>query len=144
MINAHHFFTNALSRSADIIEVTNGNIFIYPCDEELGENPEKPYIVVENAGSQAVKTDKDAGFDSQEDNTTINIIVCGDSDEQIVNVAQLVRDTIRQAMASFDADQFEDLGWWLTDSYYSDSGVGINEYTMNRSTTITYRIETEK
>ena len=145
MINAHHFFTKALSQSDEIQEETHGNIFIYPCDEELDKNPPKPYIVVANRGTQNDSTCKDdSEYDGTVDNTTIEIVVCGDEEEQIVRVAQLVRDCIATAMRSFDADQFETLGWWLQDSSYSDSGIAFNDYTLNRSTNITYRIETSK
>lgn len=144
MINAHHFFTKALSQSDDIQEATHGNIFIFPCDEELDKNPPKPYIVVANRGTQNSSRCKDEGFDGREDNTTIEILVCADDDEELCSVAQLVRDTIATAMASFDADQFEILGWWLQYSSYSDNGITFNEYTLNRSTTITYQVETSK
>lgn len=145
MINAHHFFTKALSQSADVSQAVNGNIFKYPCDEELDQNPPKPYIVVANRGSQNDRTCKDdQEYDGAVDTTNIEVVVCGDTDEQVVEVAQMVRDCIATAMCSFDADQFDELGWWLQDSSYSDSGIAFNDYTLNISTVISYRIETSK
>ena len=145
MINAHHFFTDTLAKSAEVMEAVNGNVFTFPCDEELDRNPEKPYIVVANRGTQNEVVCKDeSSFDGSSDITTVEIVVCGDSDDEVVAVSQLVREEISYAMSHFGPDEHREYGWWLERSEYSDSGIAFNDYTLNRSCILTYRIETSK
>lgn len=145
MINAHHFFTDTLAKSSEVMESVNGNVFVFPCDEELDSNPQKPYIVVANRGTQNQVVCKDGSiFDGSSDMTTVEIVVCGDSDDEVVAVSQLVREKVADAMNSFGPEEESIYGWCLEGSEYMDSGVAFNDYTLNRSCILTYRIEISK
>ena len=145
MINAHHFFTDTLAKSAEIMEAVNGNVFIFPCDEELDSNPLNPYIVVANRGTENMLVCKDGdSFDGSSDTTTVEIVVCGKSDDEVVFVSQLVREKVADAMNSFGPEEEGIYGWCLEGSDFKDSGIAFNDYTLNRSCILTYRVEISK
>lgn len=149
MINSQEFFAHALHDSevvTDLLANDGGepNIFEYPCEEELGDNPGKPYIVVQNTGTTKAEGCKDFGFDEENDITTIEVTVVTSSKEDAKAVAQTTRDAIREAMNDFsdsDADFFD---FCLEDSTYSDRGVQFDVESGNYFVTLTYRIETTK
>lgn len=137
MINAQEFFTHALhdSEAVTALLANDGgdpNIFEYPCEEELGDNPGKPYIVVQNTGTTKAEGCKDFGFDEENDITTIEVTVVTSSKEDAKAVAQTTRDAIREAMNDLQ----------LEDSTYSDRGVQYDPESGNYFVTLTYRIET--
>ena len=149
MINAQEFFTHALHDSAavtDLLANDGGepNIFEYPCEEELGDNPGKPYIVVQNSGTTKAEGCKDFGFDEENDITTIEVTVVTSSKEDAKAVAQTTRDAIREAMNDFSDSDADFFGFCLEDSTYSDRGVQFDVESGNYFVTLTYRIETTK
>ena len=128
MINSQEFFTHALHDSeavTDLLANDGGepNIFEYPCEEELGDNPGKPYIVVQNTGTTKAEGCKDFGFDEENDITTIEVTVVTSSKEDAKAVAQTTRDAIREAMNDFSDSDADFFGFTLCDSTYSDRGV---------------------
>lgn len=149
MINSQEFFTHALHDSeavTDLIANDGGepNIFEYPCEEELGDNPGKPYIVVQNSGTTKAEGCKDFGFDEENDITTIEVTVVTSSKEDAKAVAQTTRDAIREAMNDFSDSDADFFGFCLEDSTYSDRGVQFDVESGNYFVTLTYRIETTK
>lgn len=154
MINSQEFFTHALHDSEAVTallaytEDAEGNhlpnIFEYPCEEELGDNPGKPYIVVQNTGTTKAEGCKDFGFDEENDITTIEVTVVTSSKEDAKAVAQTTRDAIREAMNDFSDSDAEFFGFCLEDSTYSDRGVQFDVESGNYFVTLTYRIETTK
>ena len=149
MINSQEFFTHALHDSeavTDLLANDGGepNIFEYPCEEELGDNPGKPYIVVQNTGTTKAKGCKDFGFDEENDITTIEVTVVTSSKEDAKAVAQTTRDAIREAMNDFSDSDADFFGFCLEDSTYSDRGVQFDVESGNYFVTLTYRIETTK
>ena len=103
MINAQEFFTHALHDDDTVTSLLandggDPNIFEYPCEEELGDNPGKPYIVVQNTGTTKAEGCKDFGFDEENDITTIEVTCVTSSKEDAKAVAQTTRDAIREAM----------------------------------------------
>ena len=149
MINSQEFFTHALHDSAavtDLLANDGGepNIFEYPCEEELGDNPGKPYVVVQNAGTTKAERCKDFGFDEENDITTIEVTVVTSSKEDAKAVAQTTRDAIREAMNDFSDSDADFFGFCLEDSTYSDRGVQFDVESVNYFVTLTYRIETTK
>ena len=149
MINSQEFFTHALHDSAavtDLLANDGGepNIFEYPCEEELGDNPGKPYIVVQNSGTTKAEGCKDFGFDEENDITTIEVTVVTSSKEDAKAVAQTTRDAIREAMNDFSGSDADFFGFQLEDSTYSDRGVQFDVESGNYFVTLTYRIETTK
>ena len=149
MINSQEFFTHALHDSAavtDLLANDGGepNIFEYPCEEELGDNPGKPYIVVQNTGTTKAEGCKDFGFDEENDITTIEVTVVTSSKEYAKSVAQTTRDAIREAMNDFSDSDADFFGFCLEDSTYSDRGVQFDVESGNYFVTLTYRIETTK
>ena len=149
MINSQEFFTHALHDSAavtDLLANDGGepNIFEYPCEEELGDNPGKPYIVVQNSGTTKAEGCKDFGFDEENDITTIEVTVVTSSKEDAKAVAQTTRDAIREAMNDFSDSDADFFGFCLEDSTYSDRGVQFDVESGNYFVTLTYRIETTK
>lgn len=154
MINAQEFFTSSLALDDDLntllayTEDEEGehlaNIFEFPCDEELADNPDKPYIVVKNSGTQQDVTTKDDGsFDPQHDLTTIEVLCVADDRDTIKAVAQAARDAIRIAMDEYSGTTAEQFGFDLEDSTYSDQGINYDHETTNYFATLQYRIETE-
>ena len=106
MINAQEFFTHALHDSeavTDLLANDGGepNIFEYPCEEELGDNPGKPYIVVQNTGTTKAEGCKDFGFDEENDITTIEVTVVTSSKEDAKAVAKASRQAVKEAMDAF-------------------------------------------
>ena len=149
MINSQEFFTYALHDSeavTDLLANDGGepNIFEYPCEEELGDNPGKPYIVVQNTGTTKAEGCKDFGFDEENDITTIEVTVVTSSKEYAKSVAQTTRDAIREAMNDFSDSDADFFGFCLEDSTYSDRGVQFDVESGNYFVTLTYRIETTK
>ena len=149
MINAQEFFTHALHDSefvTDLLANDGGepNIFEYPCEEELGDNPGKPYIVVQNTGTTKAEGCKDFGFDEENDITTIEVTVVTSSKEDAKAVAQTTRDAIREAMNDFSGSDADFFGFQLEDSTYSDRGMQFDVESGNYFVTLTYRIETTK
>ena len=149
MINSQEFFTHALHGSeavTDLLANDGGepNIFEYPCEEELGDNPGKPYIVVQNTGTTKAEGCKDFGFDEENDINTIEVTVVTSSKEDAKAVAQTTRDTIREAMNDFSDSDADFFGFCLEDSTYSDRGVQFDVESGNYFVTLTYRIETTK
>lgn len=149
MINSQEFFTHALHDSeavTDLLANDGGepNIFEYPCEEELGDNPGKPYIVVQNTGTTKAEGCKDFGFDEENDITTIEVTVVTSSKEYAKSVAQTTRDAIREAMNDFSDSNADFFGFCLEDSTYSDRGVQFDVESGNYFVTLTYRIETTK
>ena len=149
MINSQEFFTHALHDSAavtDLLANDGGepNIFEYPCEEELGDNPGKPYIVVQNTGTTKAEGCKDFGFDEENDITTIEVTVVTSSKEDAKAVAQTTRDAIREAMNDFSDSDADFFGFCLEDSTYSDRGVQFDVESGNYFVTLTYRYETTK
>lgn len=149
MINSQEFFTNALHDSeavTDLLANDGGepNIFEYPCEEELGDNPGKPYIVVQNTGTTKAEGCKDFGFDEENDITTIEVTVVTSSKEDAKAVAQTTRDAIREAMNDFSDSDADFFGFCFEDSTYSDRGVQFDVESGNYFVTLTYRIETTK
>lgn len=149
MINSQEFFTHALHDSeavTDLLANDGGepNIFEYPCEEELGDNPGKPYIVVQNSGTTKAEGCKDFGFDEENDITTIEVTVVTSSKEDAKAVAQTTRDAIREAMNDFSDSDADFFGFCLEDSTYSDRGVQFDVESGNYFVTLTYRIETTK
>ena len=149
MINSQEFFTHALHDSeavTDMLANDGGepNIFEYPCEEELGDNPGKPYIVVQNTGTTKAEGCKDFGFDEENDITTIEVTVVTNSKEDAKAVAQTTRDAIREAMNDFSDSDADFFGFCLEDSTYSDRGVQFDVESGNYFVTLTYRIETTK
>lgn len=154
MINSQEFFTHALHDSeavTDLLAYTEDaegnhlpNIFEYPCEEELGDNPGKPYIVVQNTGTTKAEGCKDFGFDEENDITTIEVTVVTSSKEDAKAVAQTTRDAIREAMNDFSDSDADFFGFCLEDSTYSDRGVQFDVESGNYFVTLTYRIETTK
>ena len=149
MINSQEFFTHALHDSeavTDLLANDEGepNIFEYPCEEELGDNPGKPYIVVQNTGTTKAEGCKDFGFDEENDITTIEVTVVTSSKEDAKAVAQTTRDAIREAMNDFSDSDADFFGFCLEDSTYSDRGVQFDVESGNYFVTLTYRIETTK
>jgi hypothetical protein len=154
MINSQEFFTHALHDSEAVTallaytEDAEGNhlpnIFEYPCEEELGDNPGKPYIVVQNTGTTKAEGCKDFGFDEENDITTIEVTVVTSSKEDAKAVAQTTRDAIREAMNDFSDSDADFFGFCLEDSTYSDRGVQFDVESGNYFVTLTYRIETTK
>lgn len=149
MINSQEFFTHALHDSeavTDLLANDGGepNIFEYPCEEELGDNPGKPYIVVQNTGTTKAEGCKDFGFDEENDITTIELTVVTSSKEDAKAVAQTTRDAIREAMNDFSDSDADFFGFCLEDSTYSDRGVQFDVESGNYFVTLTYRIETTK
>ena len=149
MINSQEFFTHALHDSeavTDLLANDGGepNIFEYPCEEELGDNPGKPYIVVQNSGTTKAEGCKDFGFDEENDITTIEVTVVTSSKEDAKAVAQTTRDAIREAMNDFSDSDADFFGFCLEDSTYSDRGVQFDVESVNYFVTLTYRIETTK
>lgn len=149
MINSQEFFTHALHDSASVTDLLANdggepNIFEYPCEEELGDNPGKPYIVVQNSGTTKAEGCKDFGFDEENDITTIEVTVVTSSKEDAKAVAQTTRDAIREAMNDFSDSDADFFGFCLEDSTYSDRGVQFDVESVNYFVTLTYRIETTK
>ena len=149
MINSQEFFTHALHDSeavTDLLANDGGepNIFEYPCEEELGDNPGKPYIVVQNSGTTKAEGCKDFGFDEENDITTIEVTVVTSSKEDAKAVAQTTRDAIREAMNDFSGSDIDFFGFQLEDSTYSDRGMQFDVESGNYFVTLTYRIETTK
>ena len=149
MINSQEFFTHALHDSeavTDLLANDGGepNIFEYPCEEELGDNPGKPYIVVQNTETTKAEGCKDFGFDEENDITTIEVTVVTSSKEDAKAVAQTTRDAIREAMNDFSDSDADFFGFCLEDSTYSDRGVQFDVESGNYFVTLTYRIETTK
>lgn len=154
MINSQEFFTHALHDSEAVTallaytEDAEGNhlpnIFEYPCEEELGDNPGKPYIVVQNTGTTKAEGCKDFGFDEENDITTIEVTVVTSSKEDAKAVAQTTRDAIREAMNDFSDSDADFFGFCLEESTYSDRGVQFDVESGNYFVTLTYRIETTK
>ena len=149
MINSQEFFTHALHDSeavTDLLANDGGepNIFEYPCEEELGDNPGKPYIVVQNSGTTKAEGCKDFGFDEENDITTIEVTVVTSSKEDAKAVAQTTRDAIREAMNDFSGSDADFFGFQLEDSTYSDRGMQFDVESGNYFVTLTYRIETTK
>ena len=149
MINSQEFFTHALHDNeavTDLLANDGGepNIFEYPCEEELGDNPGKPYIVVQNTGTTKAEGCKDFGFDEENDITTIEVTVVTSSKEYAKSVAQTTRDAIREAMNDFSDSDADFFGFCLEDSTYSDRGVQFDVESGNYFVTLTYRIETTK
>lgn len=149
MINSQEFFTHALHDSeavTDLLANDGGepNIFEYPCEEELGDNPGKPYIVVQNTGTTKAEGCKDFGFDEENDITTIEVTVVTSSKADAKAVAQTTRDAIREAMNDFSDSDADFFGFCLEDSTYSDRGVQFDVESGNYFVTLTYRIETTK
>ena len=149
MINSQEFFTHALHDSEAVTELLANdggepNIFEYPCEEELGDNPGKPYIVVQNTGTTKAEGCKDFGFDEENDITTIEVTVVTSSKEDAKAVAQTTRDAIREAMNDFSDSDADFFGFCLEDSTYSDRGVQFDLESGNYFVTLTYRIETTK
>ena len=154
MINSQEFFTHALHDSEAVTallaytEDAEGNhlpnIFEYPCEEELGDNPGKPYIVVQNTGTTKAEGCKDFGFDEENDITTIEVTVVTSSKEDAKAVAQTTRDAIREAMNDFSDSDADFFGFCIEDSTYSDRGVQFDVESGNYFVTLTYRIETTK
>lgn len=151
MINAQEFFTHALHDSEAVTALlaytvdAEGNhlpnIFEYPCEEELGDNPGKPHIVVQNTGTIKAEGCKDFGFDEENDITTIEVTVVTDSKEDAKAVAQTTRDAIREAMNDFSDSDADFFGFQLEDSTYSDNGVQYDVESGNYFVQLTYRIE---
>lgn len=149
MINSQEFFTHALHDSeavTDLLANDGGepNIFEYPCEEELGDNPGKPYIVVQNTGTTKAEGCKDFGFDEENDITTIEVTVVTSSKEDAKAVAQTTRDAISEAMNDFSGSDTDFFGFQLEDSTYSDRGMQFDVESGNYFVTLTYRIETTK
>ena len=149
MINSQEFFTHALHDSEAVTELLANdggepNIFEYPCEEELGDNPGKPYIVVQNTGTTKAEGCKDFGFDEENDITTIEVTVVTSSKEDAKAVAQTTRDAIREAMNDFSDSDADFFGFCIEDSTYSDRGVQFDVESGNYFVTFTYRIETTK
>lgn len=149
MINSQEFLTHTLHDSeavTDLLANDGGepNIFEYPCEEELGDNPGKPYIVVQNSGTTKAEGCKDFGFDEENDITTIEVTVVTSSKEDAKAVAQTTRDAIREAMNDFSGSDADFFGFQLEDSTYSDRGMQFDVESGNYFVTLTYRIETTK
>lgn len=143
MINAQEFFTHALhdSEAVTALLANDGgdpNIFEYPCEEELGDNPGKPYVVVQNTGTTKAESTKDDAFDSENDITTIEVTVVTSSKEDAKSVAQTAREEIADAMN----DQDELAGeYFIEASTYSDRGVQFDVESGNYFVTMIYLLE---
>ena len=154
MINSQEFFTHALHDSEAVTallaytEDAEGNhlpnIFEYPCEEELGDNPGKPYIVVQNSGTTKAEGCKDFGFDEENDITTIEVTVVTSSKEYAKAVSKESRQAVKEAMDAFSDSDADFFGFCLEDSTYSDRGVQFDVESGNYFVTLTYRIETTK
>ena len=150
MINSQEFFTHALHDSeavTDLLANDGGepNIFEYPCEEELGDNPGKPYIVVQNTGTTSESIDKDMdSFDPMNDQTTIEVTIVASNKSDAKAVAFEARNELRSAMDQFGYQEESSFGFRLEDSKYSDRGVQFDVESGNYFVTMTYLIETSK
>ena len=147
MINAQEFFTHALHDSeavTDLLSYTEDadgnhlpNIFEYPCEEELGDNPGRPYIVVQNTGTTKAEGTKDDSFDSENDITIIEVVCVTYSKDYAKTVAMTARDAIAEAMN----EQVVDGEYFIEASTYSDRGVMFDSESVNYFVTMTYQLE---
>lgn len=143
MIDVQEFFTQALHDDEGVVGIIANeggtpNIFEYPCEEELGDNPGKPYLVVHNTGTTQASSTKDDSFDPWHDSTTIEITAVTASKAEAKNVAIYVRECIANAMDAMTmADKFI-----LCDSNYSDRGVQYDVESGNYFVVLAYLIET--
>lgn len=154
MINAQEYFTTILHNSeavTSILAYTEDqegnhlpNLFEYPCEEEMDDNPGKPYIVVQNTGTTKQQGCKDYGYDEEADITNIEVAVVTGSKKDAKAVAQITRDAIHDAMNDFSDSDADEFGFVLMDSTYSDRGVQYDVESGNYFVTLVYRIETEK
>lgn len=155
MINAQEFFTHALANDGDVdhfVAFTKDyagnkmpNIFEYPCEEELSDNPEKPYIVVQNTGTTSKSIDKDMdSFDPMHDTTTIEAVCVTSNKDDAKTLAKIVRKAIAIRMDNFSQADVEIFGFCLEDSTYSDNGVQFDVESGNYFVTLKYQIETSK
>lgn len=151
MINAQEFFTHALHDSEAVtalLAYTEGiegdhlpNIFEYPCEEELGDNPGKPYIVVQNTGTTKAEGCKDFEFDSENDITTIEVVCVTSSKDEAKVLAKVVRDAIREALNELSLGDADQLGFTIEDVNYSDRGVQFDVQSGNYFVALSYRNE---
>lgn len=149
MINAQEFFTHTLHDSEAVTallaytEDADGfrlpNIFEYPCEEELGDNPGKPYIVVRNTVTQQDEHTKDDGFASYDDITTIDVVCVTNTKDEAKEVALVARNAIAVAMDEYEGH--DTFGWWLDNAMYGDRGVQYDVESGSYVVTMTYRLK---
>lgn len=147
MINAQDFFTHLLHEDDRVkaMLASDGvepNIFEYPCEEELMDNPGKPYIIVQNTGTSQGEITKDDSFDPFEDTTNIDVLCVADGKSEIKELAGIARQAIAEAMDNFTYDDASTFGFTLMSSSYSDNGVMFDVESGNYFVTLKYRIET--
>lgn len=146
MINAQEFFTHAMhdSEAVTALLANDGgdpNIFEYPCEEELGDNPGKPYIVVQNTGTIKAQGSKDDAFDTEEDITTIEVVCVTSSKEDAKAVAMASRKALRDAMNDMTSADVAFFDFAIQGVAYSDKGVQYDPESGNYFVALTYQIE---
>lgn len=140
------FFWKALRESAEAIEVTDGRIFNTADDSVEPDEPDKtaiPYIMILNNGTQNQVESKDDGIESDYDNDSIALEIAASTREELADIAELVRKTIRKAAEEFTRDDGAELGFNLIDYTFSSSGVQFDPWKPCFWQNLNYACETE-
>lgn len=107
-LTTDRFFYNALRTSDEVMEMTDGRIFNTARNSE-DENQDKiPYIIIMFDGGQNTNLTKD-DFEGDTDNVTVSILAVASTREQLANLTNKTRETIRDywrdVMSGADVDE---------------------------------------
>lgn len=115
-LTTDRFFYDALRANSGIMLNTDGRIF-NPARPEIDEEEDAiPYIIIQHTGLQQNSGSKDA---EEEDTDTITITAVAETREGLGNLAQLIRDVMREAFDAFSDDDETQYGFGIEDYGFS-------------------------
>lgn len=97
-------FYQILAANSDLVALTGGRIYsiAIPMPEEDIDNKLVPWVIINFDGLNNDETTKDDPFESSTDNVQISIEVSAKTPDDLMHIAQLVRDIIHDEMVNVD------------------------------------------
>lgn len=142
MLNIDKFFHEALRRSADVIEVTDGRIF-NPARPKIDEKQDLiPYIIITYDGGQSDMGSKDDTL-SRLSSATVSILCCAEDRQALADLTELVEGTIAHEFGTETLyDDHDEWAFYIDNASESAGPVQFDPSKPCCYQTLTYQCET--
>lgn len=105
------FFYAALTESESVMSIVDGRVF-NPARPTVDEDEDKvPYIIISFAGLQNNVETKDDGVEGDEDSVTIRVLCVERNCDDLGNLTELVRQTMREYWEAHREDSLTPIDW---------------------------------
>lgn len=108
------FFARACRRQS-IIDATQNRIFNTGRDDISEEEDKIPYIIITNDGTQNSAQSKDDVCESDYDTDTVSVLIVSDTRSHLAELAEDVRNSIREDVEDMDEEQGKKFGFIIED-----------------------------